>query len=58
VSKAVVLCVGRHFNGNCAKLCISGCQIDFVRQTKYLGAGLVDLKILKLCMHELKNKFL
>ena len=47
--------VGKHFNGNCVKLCINVCLIDIVRQTKYIGADLVGGKILKLCMRELKT---
>jgi len=58
VLKSAVLHVDKHFSGNdCAKLYIGGCQIDFVRQTKYLGARFVGEKILKLCKNELKQFF-
>jgi len=45
VLKSAVLHVDKHFNGNnCAKLYISECQIDFVRQSKYIVARLVGEK--------------
>ena len=53
VLKSDVLCVGKNFSANCARLFINRCHIDFARQTKYLDAYLVG-SILKLFTHELK----
>ena len=53
----MILSVGYSYEVVCVKLCVDGCELQFVCELKYLSVRLLSGKKLRLSLHELKAKF-
>ena len=53
----MILCIGYSSNVICAKVYLSGCELQFVCKLKYLDVYLLSGKKLRLSLQEPKAKF-